>query len=270
MVSKNGMTIRDYLARHTLSKDLLKRWSAALKGPRDGTDPFARLLKASLSHNARKVKRADVGLTAADYLANPIPARVPAGQVPQDDPRPSISCDSAPLTDNSPSARSPLSSSPITRFPASRDDRLSPASERPGSNNGIHADPGEKETIEKCIQEAAQKYGLAPQLIEAVIRAESGFKVDAVSVAGAQGLMQLMPATAKDLGVTNPFDIRQNIDGGTRYLRQMFDLFGGDARLALSAYNAGPGNVQKYGGDVPFPETRRYVARVLASVRDIT
>jgi soluble lytic murein transglycosylase-like protein len=270
MVSKNGMTIRDYLARHTLSKDLLKRWSAALKGPRDGTDPFARLLKASLSHSARKVKRADVGLTAADYLANPIPARVPAGQVPQDDPQPSTPCDSVPLTDNSPSARSPLSSSPITRFPASSDERLSPASERPGRNNGIHADPGEKETIEKCIQEAAQKYGLAPQLIEAVIRAESGFKVDAVSVAGAQGLMQLMPATAKDLGVTNPFDIRQNIDGGTRYLRQMFDLFGGDARLALSAYNAGPGNVQKYGGDVPFPETRRYVARVLASVRDFT
>ena len=270
MVSKNGMTIRDYLARHTLSKDLLKRWSAALKGPRNGTDPFARLLQSSLSHSARKVNQAGAGLTAADYLANPIPARVPAGQVPQDDPQPSIPCDSARLTDNSPSARGPLSPSPITSFPANRDDRLSPASVRPGKNNGIHADPGEKGTIEKCIQEAAQKYGLAPQLIEAVIRAESGFKVDAVSVAGAQGLMQLMPATAKDLGVTNPFDIRQNIDGGTRYLRQMFDLFDGDARLALSAYNAGPGNVQKYGGDVPFPETRRYVARVLASVRDFT
>jgi soluble lytic murein transglycosylase-like protein len=270
MVNKNGMTIRDYLARHTLSKDLLKRWSTALKGPRNGTDPFARLLQSSLSHSARKVKRADTGLTAADYLANPIPARVPTGQVPQDDPQPLIPCDSARLTDNSPSVRGPLSPSPITSFPANRDDRLSPASERPGKNNGIHADPGEKETIQKCIQEAAQKYGLAPQLIEAVIRAESGFRVDAVSVAGAQGLMQLMPATAKDLGVTNPFDIRQNIDGGTRYLRQMFDLFDGDARLALSAYNAGPGNVQKYGGDVPFPETRRYVARVLASVRDFT
>jgi soluble lytic murein transglycosylase-like protein len=270
MVSKNGMTIRDYLARHTLSKDLLKRWSAALKGPRDGTDPFARLLQSNLSHSARKVNRADAGLTAADYLANPIPARVYAGQVPRDDPRPSISCDSAHLTNNSPSARSPLSPSPISRFPASRDDQISPTSDRPGKNNGIHADPGEKETIDKCIQEAAQKYGLAPQLIEAVIRAESGFRVDAVSVAGAQGLMQLMPATAKDLGVTNPFDIRQNIDGGARYLRQMFDLFDGDARLALSAYNAGPGNVQKYGGDVPFPETRRYVARVLASVRDFT
>jgi Transglycosylase SLT domain len=270
MVSKNGMTIRDYLARHTLSKDLLKRWSTALKGPRDGTDPFARLLKSSLSHSARKVNRSGAGLTAADYLANPIPARVPAGQVPQNGPQPSILYDSALLTDNSPSARGSLSPSPITVSPANRDGRLSPASDRPGKNNGIHADPGEKETIEKCIQEAAQKYGLAPELIKAVIRAESGFRVDAVSVAGAQGLMQLMPGTAKDLGVTHPFDIRQNIDGGARYLRQMFDLFDGDARLALSAYNAGPGNVQKYGGDVPFRETRRYVARVLASVRDFT
>lgn len=270
MVSKNGMTIRDYLDRHTLSKDLLKRWSAALKGPRDGTDPFARLLQSSLSHSARKVNRAGAGLTAVDYLANPIPARVPAGQVPQGDPRPSISDGSADLSGNSRSAAGAIPLAPLTAAPANRDDRPSPASERPGKNNGIHADPGEKETIEKCIQEAAQKYDLTPQLIKAVIKAESGFRVDAVSVAGAQGLMQLMPATAKDLGVTNPFDIRQNIDGGARYLRQMFDLFDGDARLALSAYNAGPGNVQKYGGDVPFPETRRYVARVLASVRDFT
>ncbi len=179
-------------------------------------------------------------------------------------------CDSAHLSDNSPSAPGTISLSPTSTSPANRDDRPSPASDRPGKNNGIHADAGEKETIEKCIQEAAQKYDLAPGLIKAVIKAESGFRVDAVSVAGAQGLMQLMPATAKDLGVTNPFDIRQNIDGGARYLRQMFDLFDGDARLALSAYNAGPGNVQKYGGDVPFPETRRYVARVLASVGDFT
>lgn len=269
MVSKNGMTIRDYLARHTLSKDILKQWNAALRGPRDGTDPFARLLKSSLSHSDRKVNRASDGLTAADYLAHPIPARVSAGQAPQGDPRPSISCDSAHLTDKSPLVPDAHSLSPMST-PANRDDRPSPASERPGKNNGMPADAGEKETIEKCIQEAAQKYDLAPELIKAVIKAESGFRVDAVSVAGAQGLMQLMPATAKDLGVTNSFDIRQNIDGGTRYLRQMFDLFDGDARLALSAYNAGPGNVQKYGGDVPFPETRRYVVRVLASVGDFT
>ena len=87
MVNKNGMTIRDYLARHTLSNDLLKQWNATLTGPRDGTDPFALLLKSSLPHSARKVNRADAGLTAADYLANPVPARVPAGQVPQGDPR---------------------------------------------------------------------------------------------------------------------------------------------------------------------------------------
>ena len=270
MVNKNGMTIRDYLARHTLSKDLLKRWNATLTGPRDVTDPFARLLKSSLPHSARKVNRADAGLTAADYLANPVPARVPAGQVPQGDPPPSMPRDSAHLADNLPSVPGACPLLPTSTSPKNRDDRPLPVSDRPGGNNSIHVDAGDKETIEKCIQEAAQKYDLAPGLIKAVIKAESGFRIDAVSVAGAQGLMQLMPATAKDLGVTNPFDIRQNIDGGTRYLRQMFDLFDGDARLALSAYNAGPGNVQKYGGEVPFPETRRYVARVLASVWDFT
>jgi hypothetical protein len=270
MVSKNGMTIRDYLARHTLSKDLLKRWHAAIEGSRDGTDPFVCLLKSTLSNYTRKVNRASAGLTAADYLANPVPARVPAGQVPQDDPRPSTSCNSAQSSDNSPSAPGAIYPIRISTSPTNRMSRPSPASERTGRNNGIHKDAGEKETIENSIQEAARKYELAPELIKAVIKAESGFRVDAVSVAGAKGLMQLMPATAKDLGVTNPFDIRQNIDGGARYLRQMFDLFGGDTRLALSAYNAGPGNVQKYGGDVPFPETRRYVARVLASLGDFT
>jgi soluble lytic murein transglycosylase-like protein len=270
MVTKNGMTIRDYLARHTLSKDLLKQWNTALKGPRNGSDPFARFLQSSLSHSARKVNRVSAGLTAVDYLANPIPARVPAGQMPQDEPRPSISYNAVHLSDNSSSAPGAISPSRTSASSTNRNNRPSPASDGPGKNHGVHDDAGVKETIEKCIQEAARKYNLASELIKAVIKAESGYRVDAVSVAGAQGLMQLMPATAKDLGVTNPFDIRQNIDGGTRYLRQMFDLFGGNTRLALSAYNAGPGNVHKYGGNVPFPETRRYVARVLASVGDFT
>lgn len=270
MVSKIGMRIQDYLARHTLSKDLLKQWNTALKGPRDGTDPFARLLQSSLSHSTRKANRASAGLTAVDYLANPIPGRVPAGQMPQDDPRPSISCNEAHLCDNSPSAPGALSPVPTSTSPPNRNNQPSTAFDSPGKNSGTYDETDVKETIEKCIQEASQKYHLTPGLIKAVINAESGFRVDAVSVAGAQGLMQLMPATAKDLGVTNPFDIRQNIDGGARYLRQMFDLFDGDTRLALSAYNAGPGNVHKYGGDVPFPETRRYVTRVLASVGDFT
>jgi soluble lytic murein transglycosylase-like protein len=121
----------------------------------------------------------------------------------------------------------------------------------------------DQQIIEKNIQKAAAKYNLPPELIAAVIRAESNFKVSAVSSAGAQGLMQLMPATARELGVKNPFDIAQNIDGGTKYLRRMLDRFGGSVRKALAAYNAGPGTVMKYNGRVPYPETRQYVKRVL-------
>ena len=132
----------------------------------------------------------------------------------------------------------------------------------------VKTDPQEAETTEQQIikqkvQKAAEKYNLPPELIKAVIRAESNFEVRAVSPAGAQGLMQLMPATAKELGVINPFDIEQNIDGGARYLRIMLDQFGGSVRKALAAYNAGPGTVSKYGGRVPYPETRQYVQRVL-------
>jgi soluble lytic murein transglycosylase-like protein len=125
------------------------------------------------------------------------------------------------------------------------------------------ADMTQPQIIEQKVRKAAEKYNLPPELINAVIRAESNFEVQAVSSAGAKGLMQLMPATAKELGVKNPFDIEQNIDGGAKYLRKMLDRFGGSLRKALAAYNAGPGTVIKYGGRVPYPETRQYVQRVL-------
>jgi len=128
----------------------------------------------------------------------------------------------------------------------------------------------DQQIIGKTVQKAAVKYNLPPELITAVIRAESNFKVSAVSSAGAQGLMQLMPATAKELGVKNSFDIEQNIDGGTKYLRKMLDRFGGSVRKALAAYNAGPGTVMKYNGRVPYPETRQYVKRVLRFARQMT
>jgi len=127
----------------------------------------------------------------------------------------------------------------------------------------------EDQIIDQNVQKAAAKYDLSPDLIRAVIQAESNFKVTAVSSAGAQGLMQLMPATARELGVQNPFDIEQNIDGGAKYLRKMLDRFGGNVRKALAAYNAGPGTVIKYNGRVPYPETRQYVKRVLRFSRQL-
>ena len=124
--------------------------------------------------------------------------------------------------------------------------------------------------FDDIIDQQARAHGLNPVLVRAVIEAESAFNPLAVSRAGAMGLMQLMPGTAKDLGVADPFDPVENIRGGTAYLRALLDRFDGDVRLALAAYNAGPGAVERYDNVPPYRETRAYVAKISNRIKDVS
>lgn len=120
----------------------------------------------------------------------------------------------------------------------------------------------EPSSYDALIERAALRHGVPAALVKAVVKTESNFQRHAVSSKGAQGLMQLMPATAEDMGVDDPFEAEDNVQGGSRYLRAMYERFG-DWEHALAAYNAGPGAVERFGGIPPYAETRQYVERVL-------
>lgn len=211
-----------------------------------GVAGFARTLaaaQATANENPR-------GLSIGDYLKNPVRVQQSVRRMPSEIP---ASNTILPV---------PTPTSPPTEVISDSSVAHAPEKTVPST-----APEQERAIISASIKKAAAKYDLPPALVHAVVKAESNFQVRAVSPACAQGLMQLMPATAREMGVDNPFDIDQNIDGGAQYLRSMLDKFDGDLTLALSAYNAGPGTVVRYNGRVPYAETRNYVSRVMNYAR---
>ena len=262
MSTGDHLTIRDYFDRVFAGKQRTRKIysHSAQKANTSRTGTFRGMLASHQTQGVKNTNGKTNGLTIVDYLANPIrligrPQRPP--ELSSSETKGNGSCDP-----NSPAAAK-ASPGKGTSSSLSEEKRVSPRSLPAVTPSPEKSDTRERQEIERSIQKAARKYNLSPGFIKGVIRAESNFQVDAVSRAGAQGLMQLMPATAKELGVTNPLDIDQNIDGGCRYLRKMLDGFGGDAKLALAAYNAGPGTVRRYAGKVPYPETIQYVDRVM-------
>ena len=208
---------------------------------------FSKALAGAQASSTGKVQ----GLSIQDYMQRRVPSHRPAALDQRNAavflPPPINSSSKVTTADHSVSERRGLVN------------KASPSEQKPSKNT--HSEDRRK--IMASIDRAAAQFGLPTALIKAVVKTESNYRVRAVSPAGAKGLMQLMPATARELGVTDPFDIDQNIRGGAQYLRNMLDQFDGDVHLALSAYNAGPGTVARYAGNVPYAETRAYVQRVL-------
>ncbi len=150
-----------------------------------------------------------------------------------------------------------------TELPTANTDAISATPTTAAYDSTTLAPASGDATYAPLIEQAAARYGLDPSLLSGLIEQESGFDPTASSSAGAQGLTQLMPSTAASLGVSEPLNPAQSIEGGARYLSQLLNQFGGNTADALAAYNAGPGAVEQYGGVPPYAETQQYVTKVL-------
>jgi hypothetical protein len=284
MAIESKMTIEDYIKKASGRFKVVRQDLKPQKESQTASTDFNGILSAFKKPSRQNEPKTTKGLTVADYRQRPIVSAYnrPLQQSSPDAKTTNVSPSSGvtaykeaseyPLSSENSTAR-PISSpepgtselSQKTSLPSSSGSRntLSPASGKSLSQYRFSSNSSSNMAIEKAVLDAAAQYQLSPKLIKGVIKAESNYDVNAVSSAGAQGLMQLMPGTAKDMGVKNPFDIKQNIDGGTRYLKKMMDMFDGNVRQALSAYNAGPETVKRYNGNVPYSETRQYVDRVM-------
>jgi soluble lytic murein transglycosylase-like protein len=256
MIQKTHMAIDAYLRNAGLKSVQTTNRKAFIPLKNSPVRSFSEALGSATSPGTSESNGKNKGLTISDYFKQAIPRA-------STDVFQTSTIGSNTLDPGRPDGFQPVSLS-------SRGGRMAAASAPLAGPTVAHAEvaaqPDNNVLIADSIKKAAGKYNLPAKLIESVIQAESNFRVDAVSPAGAQGLMQLMPGTAKELGVDDPFDVHQNIDGGSAYLRQMLNRFGGDVKLALAAYNAGPGTVEKYNGNVPYRETQAYIERVLNGV----
>ena len=267
MAADTHLTIKDYFDRLFAERQANGRHLSKTKRVSPGNRLFDQLLASRRIQNGKSQNSKSKGLTIADYLANPV-----RGTFRKQNPLKEAISEKKMVQNPTKSVASASMHQPDhkARLFSKTQTQVSMLSRTHASSEAGKTREREQQKIEKSISKAARKYNLPPKLIKGVIKAESNFDINALSHAGAQGLMQLMPGTAKELGVNNPFDIDQNIDGGSRYLRKMLDSFGGDVKVALAAYNAGPGTVEKYGGNIPpYQETERYIDRVLRFSKEI-
>ncbi len=274
MTLKTGMTVEDYIRKTSTTYRSVT--VSGVKKQSDSTPDaqFSGILSTFQKPVPTTEKISFKGLSIVEYLARPVSARVER--------QPDATGKIRKKVGESAQSKTPESDKAWTQPPESSPSKPQGISNRQNAgvfNTDTKPDIGIQTKdvasidnsfssgnahIDSAIDQIAEKYGLPSDLIHSMVQVESNYKVNAVSPAGAQGLMQLMPDTAKEMGVTHPFNIRQNIEGGARYLKKMLETFNGNMKKALAAYNAGPATVKRYNGDVPYPETRSYVKRIMS------